>query len=690
MRASLSLSAVLMLAACGGKATTESVEAVSGTSAAEAQALAELGKSIAAAMNPEADPCVDFYEYACGGWLESTELPADKTRMTRSFTTIYDQNQILLREILDGADPSDTSDPAMAKVGAFYQSCMDEETIEAKGLEPIQPLLARLDAAKDNKALFLIAGDMQLHNSAVLYSVGVEPDYKNPTTNNLGLSQGGLGMPDRSYYLEEASADTKAAYQAHIEKMLVLSGVAAGTAAKNAKAVVAFETKLAELSWPREELRDAEKTYHPMDKKGLKALAPGLDFAGVFTQIGYGGLDAFNVGTPSFFTGLDALLKSTPPATVRAYLRFHAISDGAPYLTKALDQEHFAFYSATLRGQKEEQPRWKRCVARTEAALGEELGKVYVAKAFAGDSKEIAVDMIQRIEDEFEKGMTHLDWMDEATRKVAIEKSQAITNKIGYPDKWRDYGTLKVRADDHYGNVMRGNKHDSIFWLDMAGEEVDKDLWYMTPQMVNAYYNPLANEIAFPAGIMQPPFFSRNFPKALNYGAMGMVMGHEVSHGFDDSGRKFSATGAMTEWWAPEVAERFEERATCIEEQYAGYEVQSDLFVNGKLTLGENIADLGGLKQAHAAYMKWREENGPEPEVAGLSNEQLFFIANAQGWCTISTPEQEKVQVKSDPHSPARFRVNGPVKNFPAFGKAFQCEQGAPLYPAADDICVIW
>ena len=470
---------------------------------------------------------------------------------------------------------------------------------------------------------------------------------------------------------------------------LQLAGASEADAKAQAGKVVDFEEALATLHWPREQLRDAEKTYHPMNLEELDALTPNLSWKAHFKALGYADMDQFNVNTPDVLEGMDALIKKTDLATLKTYLRLHTLSTLAPYLPEAFDQAHFAFYSQSLRGQKSQQERWKRCVGRTEAAMGEVLGKVYVEKAFPGDSKQIAVDMIEGIETEFEKGMSDLDWMDDATRKVAVEKSQAITNKIGFPDKWRDYSELTVEGS-HLDHVLASREFTTKFWLDQVGEEVDRDLWFMTPQMVNAYYNPLANEIAFPAGIMQPPFFSRKFPKAMNYGGIGMVMAHEVSHGFDDSGRKFSPTGQLTEWWAPEVAERFEGRADCVVEQYNGYEVAPDLFVNGELTLGENIADLGGIKQSHRAYKSWLAENGPEPEVAGLDNEQLFFVAFAQGWCTVSTPEAEKVQVKTDPHSPARFRVNGPVRNLPAFGEAFDCEAGAPLYPVKDEVCVIW
>lgn len=684
------LVAFAALAACNG-GNTQPPQPVVDSDVAEAPSATEgLEQSIADALDKEADPCVDFYQYACGGWEAANELPADKSRITKSFTTIYDRNQEMLKGILEdaAANPGDSED--RKKVGTFFKTCMDEQAIETRGLASVQPLLDDVDAITDLEGWWMEVADLHLLGVDPVFSAGVEPDYKTPTYNRLGLSQGGLGLPDRDFYLEEDSAELEAAYREYAAKMLQFAGHEEAEAKTLANAVVDFEESFAQVHLPRAELRDAEKTYHPKDLAELNAMTGNLDWKAFFERTGYKGMDRFNVGTPGFFETLDTQLPQTDLATLKAYLKLQIMSSTAAYLPKEIDDAHFAFYGQTVQGQKERRPRWKRCVSRTESALGEVLGKVYVDKAFAGESKQIAVDMIKGIEAEFEKGMTDLDWMDDETRKVAIGKSQAITNKIGYPDKWRDYSGLALPEGDHLGQVLAGRTHTAKYWLDMVGKDVDKGLWYMSPQMVNAYYNPLANEIAFPAGILQPPFFSKDYPKALNYGGIGMVMAHEVSHGFDDSGRKFSATGELTEWWAPEVSTRFDERAECIVKQYEGYEIQPDLFVNGKLTLGENIADLGGLKQAHRGYMKWLEANGPEPEIAGLTNEQLFFVGFAQGWCSLRTPEIEKQFARTDTHSPPRFRVNGPVRNLPAFGKAFDCEVGAPLFPKEDEICVIW
>lgn len=687
MRGSLLLS--FALAACP-RPQTPPPEVVGDGEQAAAAAFQATEAELVAAMDTSADPCVDFYQYACGGWVENTELPADKPVISKSFTTISDQNRDLLKGILEAAATSPGDDADTQKVGQFYRDCMDVETINSKGVEPVLPLMQKVMALESRAGLWELTAELHLIGIEPFFSGSVWPDYKDPTYNRMGIGQGGLGLPDRDYFLKEDSQATEDAYEAYVADVLKMSGLVGEDTSELAKAVVKFELALAEIHLPRAELRDAEKTYHPMDQKALDALSPNLDWKKFLKASGYPAMDQFNVETPEYITALDALIMETELQTIQAYMLAHIATSTAPYLSQEWDERYFAFFGTTLSGTQQQQDRWKRCVARTGGALGEVLGKVYVERAFAGDSKAIAVDMITRIEREFEKGLAELDWMDDATRAAAVEKSQAITNKIGYPNTWRDYSGLELEAGNHLAQVLAGRAHTSKYYLDMVGNEVDKGIWYMTPQMVNAYYNPSANEIAFPAGILQPPFFSASYPKALNYGAIGMVMAHEVSHGFDDSGRKFSPTGALTEWWAPEVAERFEERAACIEEQYSGYEAQPDLFVNGKLTLGENIADLGGLKQAHRGYMTWLAESGGEPSMGGLTNEQLFFVGYAQGWCNVQTPELEKMRIRSDSHSPGRYRVNGPVRNLPAFGKAFECEVGSPLYPKEDEICVVW
>lgn len=673
---------LIFLAACSGssnKTTTEPAPAAE-------QNPSEL--AVVQAMNPEADACVDFYEYACGGWEDSTELPPDRSIVTRSFTTIFDENQEIIHEILENAAKDPGEDPVAQKLGAYYGACMDTEAIDAAGAEPLQPWLKKIEEA-ERKDLWKLMGQLTAFGPNPLFGGAVWADDKNPDMNIIHLGQDGLGMPDRSYYLDldEKGEARKADYQTAIAEMLVLAGVEEAEAKSDAEKIVAFETELAKIQWERAALRDSEKTYNKMSMDEFAALTPSVDYAAYFEGFGMKS-DALNVRTPSYFEGLEAVVSGADDDLLKAYLRWHTVSWAAPYLHSELDQRNFAFFGKQLSGQEEQQPRWKRCVSRTESAMGEWLGKAYVDKKFAGDSKEQAEAMVAGIFTAFEGNLPNLAWMDDTTRERAIEKARAFVAKLGYPKKYRDYSALEASADSHFSNVVNAGNFTMAYYAAKVDQPVDKDEWHMTPQMVNAYYNPAANEIVFPAGIMQPPFFDRTFPKAMNYGALGMVIGHELTHGFDDEGRKYAPTGELKEWWEPEVSERFEERAQCVVDQYAGFEVQPGLNVNGELTLGENIADIGGLKMSYLAYRAYVDEHGEEPEYAGLTGDQQVFVAFAQGWCSIAKPEIIEQRVKTDPHSPPRYRVNGTVMNTPQFAKAFGCEKGQPMAP--EDACEVW
>ncbi len=680
----------LMLAACSG--SSKSNPAPAPASEPEPAAESTLADEVSAAMNTDVGACDDFYEYACGGWREATELPADRTIITRSFTTIFDENQEVIKAILEKAAESPGEDLELQKLGAFYGSCMDTDTIEARGTKPVMPWLEKIDAVGSPAEAIAMAGALQDFGPNPYFGIGVWADDKQPDTNILIMAQDGLGLPDRSYYFpeDEKSEELLAKYEAHIAEMFVLFGEEEGKANAMAADVVEFESELAELHWERADLRDSDKTYNKKSYAELKELADGIDFDAYFEAAGMTPPENVNVLTPSVFEGLPGLLDAHPVEVHQAYLRWHLISWSAPYLTAEIDKADFGFFSTALTGQTEMQPRWKRCVTRTNGAMGEWLGKKYVELRFAGESKAIAEEMVDGIFDAFRGNLPNLVWMDDGTREKAVEKANAFIAKLGYPNKWKDYSTVAVADDTHFENVIAGNLAATEEMESKVGQPVDKDEWHMTPQMVNAYYNPPGNEIVFPAGIMQAPFFDKDFPRAFNYGALGMVIGHEITHGFDDEGRKYAPTGELKEWWAPEVAEKFEEAAQCVEDQYAGFSVVDDTPVNGSLTLGENIADLGGLKIAHLAYLDWVEENGEEPEIAGLTGEQQLFVAFAQGWCTVATDEVAKLRVKTDTHSPPRFRVNGPVMNYPAFAEAFGCEEGDPMAPAADEVCTVW
>lgn len=651
---------------------------------------ATVAQTVLANLDAKADPCADFYRYACGGWLDSTRLPGDQVRWGRGFTEIAERNRLVLKDILESAAKDPGSDPDRRKLGRFYGACMDEEGIEKLGAKPLEPYFVEIEKVKDVASLMTTVGKLHAMGAAPLFNIGALPDFKNPTINIAQIGQGGLGLPDRDYYLkdDERSTGLRTKYEAHVARMLGLAGAKAEDAAAQAKAILAFETALAKASRPREEMRDAEKSYNKIDLAGLKKLAPAMPWDGFLAALGAGGVTQINVATPEYFESLDATLGGADYGTLRAYLRWNLLRAFSPTLPKGFVDAQFEFYGKTLAGQKEQQARWKRCIGATDGALGEILAKSYVERQFAGDSKKIAQQMIDKVEAAFGATLPELAWMDDATRERARGKLAALTNKIGYPDRWRTYD-FEVKAGDAFGNSLRSAQFEARRDIAKIGDKVDKLEWFMTPPTVNAYYNPLGNEMVFPAGILQPPFFDRSFPMAMNFGGIGMVMGHELTHGYDDEGRKFAPDGRLVEWWEPQVAEKFEKQAACIENLYDGFEVQPGVKLNGKLTLGENIADFGGIKSAYRAYRTWAKDNASaEPAVKGLTDDQLFFVGFAQTWCSIATPEIERVLATVDPHSPPKFRVNGPLAHLPEFAQAFQCKEGSAMRAASP--CSVW
>jgi len=641
-------------------------------------------------MDRKTDPCSDFYRFSCGGWLDSTPLPGDETRYGR-FHVLRDRNNETLRDILDTAAKDAAATGDAAKLATFWRACNDEAAIEAAGLAGLAPVFAEIDGVKDTASLLAAAGALQRRGVKVLFDLEVEPDYKRPEINIAYLGQGGLGLPDREFYLgaDPQFAGLREGYRAHVAKMLELSGLPSADARQRAAEVLELETKLATVALPREKLRDPEERYHKVDRAELERTS-ALPWTKWFAAAGRPDLAEVSLTPPAYFAALPEILASAKPEVLRAYLRWHTVHAAADHLPSAFVQENFAFYGTALRGQKELAPRWKRCVETTDRALGELLGRDFVAKRFGGKSRDVALAMIQDIEKAFAAGLPSLSWMDDSTRTQALGKMHAIVNKIGYPTKWRDYGPLPV-GDDHFANLVAASAFEFDRRAREIGKAVDDTEWFMTPPTVNAYYNASGNEMVFPAGILQPPFFASDWPMAMNFGGIGMVMGHELTHGFDDQGRKFDGEGTLREWWAPAVADRFEDRAQCVEGLYSGYEVQPGVKLSGKLTLGENIADLGGIKQSHRAFTTWAEANGLDPKAValdGLTHEQLFFVAFGQIWCTNATPESERVMALTDSHSHPRYRVNGPLANFPEFGEAFACEPGEPMRPA--DVCEVW
>jgi putative endopeptidase len=650
--------------------------------------------SVLSAMDRDADPCDDFYRYACGGWTDATPLPSDQPRWTRSFSTIAERNREMIRTLLeDAAKSPGAAGSESQKIGSFYASCMDEAAVEKAGLAPVEPWLADVARVDSVASLFGLAGKLHRAGSGSLFGVGVFPDFTTPTLNISYFFQGGLGLPDRDYYVSEDAKKQEllASYREHVARMLRLAGQDEASAKRDADAVVAFETELAKASRTRVEMRQIEKLYNRVDRAGLEALTPTLPWTAYFAANGHPEAREISVATPEFFEALAKLAASTPLPTLRAYLRWDVLNTFADQLPKAFVDANFDFYGRTLSGQAEIQPRWKRCVAATSGALGEAIGKLYVEREFAGESKAVALEMVGDIEAAFERSLPSLAWMDAATRERAREKVHKVGNKIGYPDAWRDYSKLDVGAGGYLANAAAANAFEYDRQWRKIGQPVDKSEWAMTPQTVNAYYNPTQNDINFPAGILQPPFFRQDYPAAMNYGGIGAVVGHELTHGFDDQGRKFDGDGVLHEWWEPAAAERFQEAVRCVSDQYSSIEIEPGVKVDGDLTLGENIADLGGLKQAYDAYKAWENRNGlaaKEPAVPGLTNDQLLFVSFAQVWCTVASPEYLRQQVTTDPHSPGRIRAVAPPMNTPAFHRAFACEAGDAMVPAR--ACTVW
>ncbi|MCZ6695136.1 MAG: M13 family metallopeptidase [Acidobacteria bacterium] len=676
-----------------GPAASGVVSAATTTSASSDNSLTskQIAKDVLDSLDRSADPCVDFYRFSCGNWLDTTEMPSDQSRWGRSFSVIREGNRKIVREILDEARANPGSDPDSKRVGYFYGSCMDEAAIEKAGTKPLEALFREVNSVKDAASLLKVTGKLHRRGIDVLFDVDVFPDFKNPTVNISFMSQGGLGMPDRDYYLsdDEKKKELLMEYEKHVARMFGLVGDDAEAAKRQAATVLAFETELAKVSRSREEMRQIEKLYNKIDIAGLKKLTPKLPWDEFLAATGYPEIVDISVATPEFFERLEELVGETDFAKIRTYLRWHVVDETVSMMPAEFVNANFDFFGKKLQGTQELEPRWKRCVDFTQAVLGEVVGKVYVKMRFAGDSKEKAVEMINDIQTAFENALPHLKWMDETTRARAIEKKAAIRNKIGYPDEWIDYSSMKLKSKGFSGNVQAAIGFHFDREAKKIGNPVDKKEWLMTPQMVNAYYHPLLNEIAFPAGILQPPFFHRNFPAAMNYGGIGGVIGHELTHGFDDQGRKFDPSGKMNEWWEPEATESFKEVASCVEEAYSEFEIEPGINVNGKLTLGENIADIGGLKEAYDAYKLWEKRHGaPEPIVEGLTNEQLLFVAWGQSWCTLATPESARLRVTTDTHSPPQFRVTGPVSYNPAFAKVFGCKEGQPMRPKNQ--CEVW
>ncbi len=638
--------------------------------------------------------CDDFYQYANGGWLAKNEIPAAFSSWGIT-SPLREKNVETLHQILEEATKN-TAAPAGSneqKIGAFYASCMDEAKIEAAGAKPLAPEIAMINKMKNARDLPETLA--RLHDLGVnaVFGFGSGQDYKNSTSVIGSAGQGGLGLPDRDFYLkdDEKSKSTRVAYVQHVTNMFKLLGDDADKAAAEAQTVMRIETELAQNSMDRVTRRDPLKRYNKMNVAQLKTLTPNFDWAAYFKGINAPKFAEINIGQPDFFRGVDKMLASVAIDDWKTYLRWHLVHDAASALSNAFVNEKFDFYSKTLTGTKEMLPRWRRCVIATDQNLGEALGEVYVKKAFPPEAKARMKELVNNLIGALREDITTIDWMSDPTRKAAIAKLEAFAVKIGYPDKWRDYTQVKIERTSYVDNLMRVAKFENNYDLAKIGRPVDRTEWGMTPPTVNAYNNSLMNEIVFPAGILQPPYFDPTADDALNYGAIGAVIGHEMTHGFDDQGRKFDLHGNLQDWWTEQDAKNYLTRSTCIEQQFSSFRVEDvGLNQNGKLVLGESTADLGGLKIAWLAFQKSMQGKPRPASIDGFTPEQRFFLGWAQVWGRKQTPEATRQQMLTDPHPLGRFRVNGPLSNMPQFAEAFGCKMGDPMVRAADQRCQVW
>src|SRR5271155_282882 len=633
-------------------------------------------------------PCDNFYQFAMGGWMKDNPIPAEYATWG-TFTQLRDSNLSAMRAILEAAAKSNAAPGSNEqKIGDFYASCMDTSAIEAAGLKPIAGELAAIDAINDRKSLDADIALLQREGASVLFRFYSAQDIKDSARVIATASQGGLGMPDRDYYFrdDDKSKQLRADYEQHVAKMLELAGDAPDQAATEAKTVVTIETALAKASRTRVELRDPEKNYNLMPLAEMKTITPDWSWENYLHAVGAPPVEQVNVRQPEFFKEMNQELASVSLPDWKIYLRWHVIHDSAPALPERFVQENFDFYDRKLSGTKEIQPRWKRCVQSTDQNLGEALGQVYVEKYFPPAAKARAKEMVNNLIAALRDDIPTLSWMGPETKKEALAKLEAFNVKIGYTDKWRDYSTLTIDRS-YAGNVRRSNEFEYARQLSKIGKPVDRTEWGMTPPTVNAYYSSSMNEIVFPAGILQPPFYDPNADDAVNYGGIGAVIGHEISHGFDDQGSKFDGKGNLHEWWTADDRKNFTERGDCVVNQFNGYEVEPGLHQNGKLVLGESIGDLGGLAIAYAAYEKSIEGKRPK-DIDGFTPEQRFFLGWAQVWGTNQRIEAARLQTNTDPHPLARFRGNGPISNMEAFAMAFGCKRGDPM--VREKACKIW